>query len=165
MQPKQELLHKRLLEIIDYDPDSGLFTWISAGPRNPRKGQLAGRQHGDGSWTITINQRHYRAHRLAWFYVYGAWPAADIDHINGDPMDNRIVNLRDVPHQVNMQNRQGAARHSKTGVLGVAPHRDKFAAWVKTDGKVKHLGLFPSVELAHAARLSAQRELYAGNTI
>lgn len=73
------------------------------------KGAMAGCDKSeDGYRIITINQVNYLAHRLAWLYVHGEWPKYEIDHINRKPSDNRISNLRDVPHHVNMKNTKRA---------------------------------------------------------
>ena len=109
---------------LDYDQDTGIFTWRNG----PRAGKPAGSilrrckghyQAGQPSHVrIGVEGSHYLAHRLAWAFVHGAWPEHVIDHISGDVTDNRIANLRDVPHRVNSQN---SRRHkdNQTGVTGV----------------------------------------------
>ena len=54
-----------------------------------------------GHIRICIMRVKYLAHRLAWLYVTGSWPSQDIDHIDGDPTNNRFANLREVTHQEN----------------------------------------------------------------
>ena len=109
---------------LDYDPDTGIFTWRN-GPRAgkpagsvKRKGKdhcRAGQPH---NVKISVESSPYLAHRLAWAFVHGAWPEHVIDHISGDVTDNPISNLRDVPQRVNLQN---SRRHkdNQTGVTGV----------------------------------------------
>jgi len=56
--------------------------------------------------TIGANGSRHLAHRLAWLYMAGAWPSGVIDHMNGDPSDNRWSNLRDVTQAENNANRR-----------------------------------------------------------
>jgi hypothetical protein len=95
--------------------------------------------------------KQYLTHRIAWFLHYGRWPAGDIDHIDGNPANNKLSNLRDVTHCVNIQNRKSATPKNKTGFLGVVKRKNKFAAHVHRNGKQIYLGLFETAELAHQA--------------
>jgi len=103
---------------------------------------------------------------MAWLYMTGSWPAAEIDHRNGNKSDNRWENLRDVQPVVNQQNKRRAQSNSKTGFLGVMVSGDgRFCARIRVNGRNKHLGSFRSPELAHAAYLMAKRELHEGGTL
>lgn len=133
--------------------------------RGAKAGVVAGQRHKDGSLFVTVFGKRVRVHRLVWFLVTGKWPDHEIDHINGDNTDNRFSNLRDVDHQTNLQNRRAACSHSKTGVLGVSPHRDGFIASVKVDGRYRFLGAYKTVEEASEAYMEARRRHYAGNTL
>src|SRR5690606_8595946 len=93
------LTQKRLRELVSYCPDTGIFHDSISGK------QISG-YDSKGYRRLWLDGRNYMMHRLAWLYVYGRWPRAMIDHINGDPRDNRIVNLRDVTNAVNQQNQR-----------------------------------------------------------
>ena len=81
------LSHERLLEALEYRPDTGQFFWrIVGGPRSI--GKLAGCIKDTGYREIGLDGKLYKAHRLAWFYVYGAWPSERLDHRYGD-RDNK----------------------------------------------------------------------------
>jgi hypothetical protein len=156
----------RLIELFDYDSLTGHFHW-RGGRSGVTPGMIAGNMNGDKYIQITIDQRPYMAHRLAWVYVEGVWPSGQIDHINGIRWDNRYSNLRDVPEVVNHQNRQAKA-NNYSGLLGVSwyANRQKWGASIKPPGaKRKHLGLFPTKEEAHAAYLAAKRVMHEGCTI
>lgn len=93
-----------------------------------------------------------------------------VDHINGDPLDNRRTNLRIVDARGNAHNQRKAHRNSKTGFLGVDhlpskyPNRP-YRAQIKVGGKKLHLGQFETPEAAHAAYVEAKRVLHEGNTL
>jgi hypothetical protein len=128
---------------------------------------LAGWTARRGIRFIEIDQRNYKAHRLAWLYVHGVWPTGEIDHRNGDPRDNRIANLRDVTHAVNLQNLTKPRAGCKSGMLGAQwdASRQKWKASIRTQGASKHLGRFDTPEEAHEAYKNAKRKLHDGCTI
>ncbi len=151
-----------LLEFLQYDPDTGAFHW----KKGQRGGLVAGRFCASrGGVAITLAQRHHQAHRLAWLYVHGDWPNGVIDHINGDPTDNRLANLRDVSIAANSQNQRKAMNTSTTGVLGVEPRDGRFGARVQVGNERHYLGRFDTAEEAHAAYVQAKRRLHEGNTL
>lgn len=156
-----ELTQKRLKELLRYDANTGEFTnRIARG--GLKAGAVAGYAHRDGYVRISVDGRDYKAHRLAWIYVYGAPPLADIDHRDGNRGNNAIDNLRDVPRAVNTQNRRSARKDSACGYLGVGISGQKWRASIQLDGHKRYLGTFPSPELAHAAYLAAKRDLHVG---
>jgi hypothetical protein len=114
---------------------------------------------------IGVGGRVYHAHRLAWLYVHGVWPAGDIDHINGDPLDNRLCNLRLVDRSVNMQNQRRARADSHLGVLGVSARGGRFRASIAVRGERFSLGTFDDVHAAQDAYVTAKRRLHEGCTI
>lgn len=114
---------------------------------------------------ITLKGKDYLSHRLAWFYMTGAWPEQEIDHINGVRDDNRFANLREADRQINCQNVRKPYKNNRTGLLGVKPSLGKFVARIYVDGKERHLGTFKTPGLAHAAYVAAKRELHKGGTI
>ncbi len=162
----QHLTPARLRELLCYSPESGEFRWRIS-DRNRKAGALAGSPNERSRRVyISIDNRHYRAHRLAWLYVHGRWPEHVIDHINGDWSDNRIANLRDVPQAVNLQNLRGAKGKTRSGLLGVqANGRGQWCSLIQVAGVRHYLGNFYSAEEAHEAYLEAKRELHAGNTL
>lgn len=139
---------------VRYDPLTGAFT------------RPSGRSAGDGDrryQRVGIGQRRYYAHRLAWLYVTGSWPTGEIDHVNGNKLDNRFANLRDVTTAVNAQN-QGSVRSSNrsSGVLGVFRKRDKWRAQIRAGGRAVHIGVFDTIDEAALAYQAAKRRLHSG---
>lgn len=100
---KTNLTPERLRELLHYCPETGVFTWLKKLKHNRPIGSKAGTARGN-YLQIGLDQTRYYAHRLAWFWVNGAWPENQIDHINRAGMDNRIANLRDVSRSVNCRN-------------------------------------------------------------
>lgn len=115
----QILTQKELKELLHYCPDTGIFTWLVARGR-VSIGHIAG-QLMDGYTSIRIDRRMYRAHRLAWLYVTGNFPADQLDHINHVRDDNRFFNLREATDQVNGMNKSISSRNT-SGVTGVYKH-------------------------------------------
>lgn len=161
---KADLTAERLRELLHYDPETGVFTWKTKPGRRIRLGAQAG-SAAQGYLEIGVCGGRYRAHRLAWLYVYGVWPKHDIDHIDGNRANNAIANLRDVTRAVNIQNMRRPKPGNKSGYLGVAPCSSRWSAQVHVAGKKRHLGVFDTPELAHAAYVEAKRRLHEGCTL
>lgn len=153
----------RLKQVIHYDPDTGAFTRIGSRKRI-KLGGVSNAPMGDGHTRMKVDNNPYLSHRLAWFYVHGRWPTY-IDHINGIPTDNRISNLREVSHTMNMQNKRVAYCTNKLGLLGVRFKCGRYEAQIYTQGKKIHLGRFDCPNEAHEAYLTAKRLIHAGCTI
>ena len=125
-------------KIIDYNPDTGKMCWrVSVGSR-AKVGAEIGRTTHDGYRKVKIKGRMYLVHRLAWKLAYGVWPSNDIDHIDGNRLNNRLSNLRDVTRSINVRNSRRRVDNS-SGIVGVNQiyHPTKFwvAQWF--DGKKK----------------------------
>jgi hypothetical protein len=111
-----------------------------------------------GHLTGRINDQLFYAHRVVWAMHYSEWPKDEIDHINGNGSDNRIENLRDVPHAMNLRN-QSRQTNNTTGVTGVNFFKrdKKWVASITVDGRSRHLGYFFNKDEAKQARLNAER--------
>lgn len=162
------LTQVRLREVLNYDETTGFFSWRTDKASTVPAGKRAGSFHQRGYRIICLDGRRYREHRLAWLWCKGEFPTAYIDHINGDRSDNRIENLRDVTKAVNQQNLRAAQSNSSTGLLGVRAHSKRkncFDAFIKVDERRIYLGRFKTAEAAHAAYMTAKRNLHEGCTI
>jgi hypothetical protein len=161
------LSKSELCAVLSYDSTTGIFVWIKSLSNVVKVGSIAGKIGKDGRRDICVARKIYKAHRLAWLYVYGVWPTNVIDHIDGDNGNNRIDNLRDVVQSTNMQNMRKARMDSKSQSLGVhcIKSSGKFRAQLKVDGMTRHIGCFDSKDDAHAAYISAKRLFHEGCTL
>jgi DUF971 family protein len=168
-QTAHNLTAERVRELLSYDAETGAFTWREGRRNQAKQGQAAGSTGGNGYRLLSIDNRRYNAHRVAWLYVYGEWPQGQVDHIDGDKTNNRMGNLRVVSPSTNRENMRKSPKTAKVGALGVrtvtfSPSRP-YQARITVKGKEKHIGLFESVEAAHAAYINEKRRLHAGCTI
>lgn len=150
---------------LTYDPETGQIVRKTIGtPGNQRYvGNEAGWIETKGYRAIMVAGKIYKAHRIAWLFLTGEWPALQIDHINGNKSDNRAVNLRLATSGENQRNR-GKLRTNTSGFKGVhwIKRRRKYAASIRFDGCRKHLGYFDSPEDASRAYSTAAKQ-YHGN--
>lgn len=168
--PRIDLPHVSFLrQILSYDPEAGQLNWLPRPSSHFRSEKscrawnsnfaldLAGSKNSSGYICVMIGSNRYRAHRLAWAIHHGVSPLGVIDHINGCPWDNRIVNLRDVTLSENQRNSRLPVTNT-SGACGVSIHkgRGKWQARIRYGGKTRYLGLFDTKDEAISARLSAQ---------
>lgn len=105
---------------LSYNSETGIFTWKKY--KQGRKFDLvAGSTSKFGYKMVRLKNKWYYLHRLAWFLHFDSWPKEVIDHINRNPADNRIANLREATHSQNMAN-ASVRSDSSTGVRGVTYH-------------------------------------------
>jgi len=155
------LTHQRLLEIISFDPETGIAVWRNGARGGKRIGHLlrgSKRSRPYRYWNIKEFGRQKAFSHIVFFYMTGRWPIAEMDHINGDTLDDRWSNLRECTRSQNEANR-GPRRSNKTGLKGVVKydHQDYFRAKIWRGGKQRWLGKFPTAEAAHAAYLAVAR--------
>lgn len=158
-----QITHFEVQALFIYNAETGKLFWHN--PKGKQNSTTAlGRYHPDGL-LISIgnkpNQKTYRVARLIWFYVHGVWPAQIIDHINRNPFDNRLNNLREASHTQNSANL--SVKANNIGGLKGAFYRAKVKKWgssIRIAGKRKWLGCFDTKEEAHAAYMQAAKETF-----
>ncbi len=152
---------EQVREFLEYDPVSGLFKWRKRTSNRISVGDVAGVKAGNGYIYIALHDRRLLAHRVAWFYVTGKWPEEQLDHINRDRADNRLVNLRPASQSQNSCN--GVLRSTnKSGYRGVSweKRKKKWQARIVKDRKQYLLGYFATKESAYDAYLEAASRLH-----
>lgn len=163
---KCDLTADRVRELFNYDSHTGLLSRrVSRKIKNPST--KIGWKTKEGYLRLSIDKRCYYAHRIIWLWITGYWPNNEIDHINCQHDDNRIVNLREVDSRMNKENLRGPRSDNKCGLLGVHLRNDtnKYEAKIKAGDKRISLGSFKNKEDAYNAYLSAKRKHHEGNTL
>jgi len=147
------ITQKELKEILEYNPESGLFTWLTG----KTKGKIAGSKNKKGYICIKAGSKISKAHRLAFLYTNGELPENEVDHINQIKDDNKWDNLREVSTGENAKNRS-VCTNNKTGVMGVTWHNknSRWVANITVDGKRIYLGSFVQFSDAVNARKNAE---------
>ena len=143
--PSAELVRK----MFDYDPETGIFAWRWHPRLHSPVSHPTGRKSG-GYLKIGVLGSYYLAHRLIWVHHYGSSPNGIIDHINGDPLDNRISNLRLSNFSQNSQNSKIFISNS-SGFRNVSKGKNKWLAQISYKNVLHHLGSFESPEMAWEA--------------
>ncbi len=154
----------QVAEAFAYDAETGVVRWRTTGKgRHAKKDGVVGFKKGGTQYLmVKFHGKTLPLHRLAWCLHHGAWPEQLIDHINGEPGDNRLENLRMGDKQLNAENQRRARADNSSGVLGVRAHGNKFRAQLRTGGRTVYLGLFATKDEAHHAYVQAKRALHAG---
>ena len=175
----RELTAEEARQLLEYDPETGTLRW------KPRPSSMFNGEHaaamcalwnsryagkeagcvtevkpGQRYRMVTLFRKHYYAHRLALLIVNGEWPPDLVDHRDGDGLHNAFANLRPATPLQNAANQRRRSNNA-SGFKGVVRLKNnKFAAKIKSRGKLHYLGLFPTGELAHAAYVEAAERLH-----
>ena len=152
---KNILTQKELKRILDYNETTGEFIKLFTSG-STIKGDVAGTLQKNGYIQIEINNKGYKAHRLAWLYVTGFFPREQIDHINHVRNDNRFLNLRECSNMENAKN-NSMPKSNTSGFVGVNFSKSvgKWHARICFDGKRINLGYFALKDEAILARKEA----------
>lgn len=152
------ITQEELKKLLHYDTETGIFTWIDI-KRKKRliAGSVYNMSNGKKYLIIKFNMLRYGAHRLAWLYVMGKFPDNEIDHIDGNGLNNRIINLRDVTRSENKKNTR-LVNTNNSGVCGVFfdKSRNNWRSSITTNGRVITIGRFNNIFDAACARKSAE---------
>lgn len=156
-------------QLLRYEPETGKLFWRERGPEwfASKRAHSAWNARFSGMEAFTARTSHgyaignflgklLMAHRVIWVIAQGCWPSADVDHINSDRSDNRIVNLREATRSENNCNRPISSANT-SGLKGVTFHAKsrKWRAQIKKHGKNHFLGCFETPQAAHAAYSNA----------
>ena len=154
---------EELKEFLDYNPDTGIFTWIKKPSTKIKVGQVAGRANGNGYVRIQFKSINYYAHRLAYYMYHGVDPLENlVDHKYGDGSNNKIKNLRLANNSENGKNRINLPSDNTSGVIGVTWNKQakKWKAQITINKVQKYLGYFTNKEDAIKARREAEIKYY-----
>lgn len=164
---KSELTQADLRRMFDYREDGELVFRSDLGPYYVKHaGKVAGHVASNGYRYIRVMKRLYLAHHLVWMWNLGRWPTHyGMDHINRNPLDNRMENLRDMPFSINLSNRGQMRPEILTGVYRARGHARRWEARIN-DGKsrTKRLGVYDTQEEAHKAFQVAHIERFGAHS-
>jgi hypothetical protein len=161
------ITQKKLVTLLDYNPDSGIFVWkkrssdnsYSERIMNSFNSRLSGKEAGtvtpNGYRRIIILGHSMSAHTLAWIYTTGEPPTGEIDHINGNRDGNRFCNMRNVSRLENMRNKS-LYKNNSTGCIGVSPEGKGWKSRIRIEGVEVYLGYFSVLQDAVSARKKAE---------
>ena len=172
---KTKISPQELQRLLSYDPIAGALTWRKRTQNMFADGKYSSQERCErwnfrwsGRLAFTsvdkygykqggVLSKTYLAHRVIWAIVNCEWPSGQIDHINGNKIDNRIVNLRIVNNSENQKN-QTIASNNTSGFMGVSWKKatKKWYVFIGVDGKMKSLGYFCELSDAINARKEAE---------
>ncbi len=143
---------KRLKEVLNYDSDTGFFTWKLKLSNRIKIGSRAGSARPLGYREIGIDNNNYLEHRLVWLFVHGNFPPFELDHRDGNPSNNIVSNLRLCGRSGQSKNTR-ISKNNKCGIKGVCyrTDRDKWRANIFINNRQTHLGYFDTKEEAAKA--------------
>ena len=152
-----KLTQKKLKELLHYDPETGVFTWLMSRPGIKPDRVAGGINKIAGYRLISVDRKLYRASRLAWLYMEGYFPENDVDHEDRIRNNDKWDNLRHVSHQCNSRN-CNISKNNNSGIMGVSwiKERKKWYANIMISGKTIGLGRFKSKLNAAKARWNAE---------
>lgn len=152
----------RVLEILEFNQDEGVFRWKEFRGGSAKKSSIAGSIDSKGYGQIKIDGTLYLSHRIVWLITYGSWPDHHIDHIDRNPLNIKPSNLRKCTHAQNHQNTK-VRSDSSSGVTGVSYMKAdrKWLAYINVNGKRHRLGLFEDLDEAIKARVNAKNDLHS----
>lgn len=159
---------ERAQELLRYCPETGAF-FFRKNIGNVKAGQQAGCTRSDGYVLIGVDGVTHYGHRLAWLFTHGAYPPDDkeIDHVDGNPSNNKASNLRLASRQDNARNgRKKRNRKASSKYKGVCHAgrrcnlRKPWTASIKINGKRIRIGEFQTEEEAHAAYVEAAQRIF-----
>lgn len=154
------ITRQRLFEVLEYERSTGKFMRRHTVAQH-RKGSVAGNVNGNGYVYIVVDGVRYLAHRLVWLWEYGEIPDSFIDHVDGNPRNNVVSNLRLCTQSENLQN-------TSTRVTNTSGHRGvswskaagKWLAQIQVNKKYQYLGVYSSFAKACAAYNEAKARLH-----
>lgn len=145
--------------IFSYDELTGCISWKVSLCRRIPNGSIAGHIHKNGYRRVMYKAKPYYSHRIAWLIHYGNWPEYNIDHIDGNKLNNKISNLRDVDQSENTKNSKKCINNT-SGVTGVywRKYRNHWSVYINDNRRLVFLGNYKTIFNAAATRISAQNK-------
>lgn len=145
--------------LISYSPDTGEFTWVNP-LRSFEKGKVAGTVALKGRYImIKVSSIGFLGHILAWLYMTGEFPDGELDHEDGNGLNNKWLNIRPATRAKNCQNR--LSKTNRHGFQGVLSRKDRYFGRVRMNKKNHFTGCYDSPEQAAEAVSELRKKLHA----
>lgn len=160
MEKAQLPTQAEIKQALYYDQITGVFRWRVLPSNRVKLWSVAGGKSGDYI-LIGIKKGRYGAHRLAWLYMTGEWPENQIDHIDGNGLNNSFGNLRKATIKQNQEN-LALKKNNTSGFRGVSwiKNRKKWRAGIEHNGKSIYLGYFDTAQEAAEVASAKRAELF-----
>jgi len=147
------MIDKELVSQI-YEYKDGALYWKNCSKKN-KNGKLAGNINSNGYCRVWVNKKLYDSHRIIFLMFHGYIPE-NVDHIDGNPLNNKIENLRAATYRQNAQNRK-VRKDNELGIKGIKKNGNKFMVRVQIKtNKRKCFGSFDNLELAELVAIEAR---------
>ena len=154
---RNRVTHKEIRDLFEYDADNGVFIRFVGIP-GASAGIVKGCIRPDGYDQISVNRKRELTHRLVWLWVHGYLPE-QIDHIDGNRLNNRVSNLREATTSQNHGN-IGISSTNTSGYKGVRLRGKRWSAAIKKNGKFRYIGTFDTPEEAYSAYCTVAKEVF-----
>jgi hypothetical protein len=148
---------------VKVDVVAGTVTWTDPTKYHPDlKNKDAGsiRSGGKCYWVVKIDRKAIKRSHIVFLFATGRIPSHQIDHINGNSLDDRIENLREATHQQNSWNHKGRKKRSDTPMGVRRLHYGKYQSRIRCNGVTQCLGVFDTQEEASLAYQQKRKELF-----
>ena len=156
----------KVQSLFNYDPDIGIFIRKVKTTAKTKIGDVVGYDNKNGYKKISIDNKLYFSHRLAWLYVYGVWPEKGLDHINRNRSDNRLCNLRLANQSENTQN-TAIRKNNTSGYKGVTfcKNTNKWISQIMINYKHIYIGKYETPEIAYEQYINMAKKLHTHNSV
>jgi len=165
MEKSQLPTQAEIKQLLHYDPVTGVFRWRFARTSRIKPWDVAGSLNANGYTYINWSKKLMLAHRMAWVYMTGEWPKQHIDHIDGNPANNSLVNLREATNKQNHEN-QSLRTDNTSGFRGVSwsKQKKKWKAYITHNKKQIYAGFFSTPQEASIAAKAKRQEIFTHDT-
>jgi HNH endonuclease/AP2 domain len=166
LRPARKLTARRVRELLDCDPKTGMLTWRFR-PDGPRQWntRYVGKPAGtcirpDGYAAIRIEGKSYLTHRIVFLHTKGYWPPSTLDHHDGDRANRAIGNLRPATVEQNNANLPRTSKKSFPRGCWQDPKSGRWQVHIQANKKRICVGWFDEREVAARAYLDAAELLH-----
>lgn len=157
---RKQMTFEQANAVLNYDPLTGVLTWKVGRPK-AKAGAVVGNvmttQDGKKYLQFMALGTMYLVHRVVFLLMTGEFPPDEVDHEDGNGLNNIWTNLRAVSRTENARNHK-RSKHNTSGCRGVRKTGNSWEAYIYRDSEIVRLGCFRDKDEAVAARKKAERD-------